>query len=219
MLFHTDACQSYTKVPIDVKEMNIDLMTLNAHKIHGPKGIGALYIRKGIGITPLLHGGGHEFRLRSGTENVPGILGFAESAQLLRKEDIERMTHLRDHLIQELLKIPDTHLNGHPGKRLCNNASISFHFIEGESLVMHLDMHGIAVSTGSACSSHNLEASHVLLAIGLKHEIAHGTIRFTLSKYTTKEEIDYTIEKVKESVKKLREMSPLRKGVKYAVKD
>ncbi|MBN2422572.1 cysteine desulfurase NifS [Candidatus Woesearchaeota archaeon] len=215
VLFHTDACQSYTKIPIDVKSMNIDLMTLNAHKIHGPKGVGCLFIRKGIKITPIAHGGGHEFNLRSGTENVPGIVGFAKASALHKKQDIQKMTELRDYLIKRLLKIPETQLNGHPEKRLCNNASISFHFIEGESLLMHLDMQGIAVSTGSACSSHSLEPSHVLLAIGLKHEIAHGTIRFTLSKYTTKQEIDYTISKVNEIVNKLREISPLKKGMKY----
>ncbi|MFH0875739.1 MAG: cysteine desulfurase NifS [archaeon] len=215
VLFHTDACQSFSKVPIDVKSMNIDMMTLNAHKIHGPKGVGALYVRKGIKLTPLSHGGGHEFNKRSGTENISGIVGFAKSATLLKKEEIEKMKKQRDYLISELLKIPDTHLNGHQSKRICNNVSISFHFIEGESLLMHLDMKGIAVSTGSACSSHSLEPSHVLLSIGLKHEVAHGTIRFTLSKYTTQEEIDYTIKSVKEAVKVLREMSPLRKGVDY----
>ncbi|MBD3202803.1 aminotransferase class V-fold PLP-dependent enzyme [Candidatus Woesearchaeota archaeon] len=219
VLFHTDACQSFTKVPIDVKEMKLDLVTLNAHKIHGPKGVGALYKRKGIKITPLLHGGGHEFNLRSSTSNVSGIVGFAESAYIHTQEDIQKMETLRDYLKEELLKIPDTHLNGHPEERLCNNVSISFHFIEGESLLMNLSMRGIAVSTGSACSSNSLEPSHVLLAIGLAHEIAHGTIRFTLSRYTTKKEIDYTIKNVKEAVIKLREMSPLKKGVKYKTDD
>lgn len=214
--FHTDACQSYTKVPIDVKAMNLDLVTINAHKIHGPKGVGALYIRKGIKIDPLFSGGGQEFKNRSGTENVPGIVGFGRAATLLKKDDIKRMSGLRDMLINGLLEIPETHLNGPTGdKRLANNASISFHFIEGEGLLMRLDMAGIAVSTGSACSSSSLEASHVLLAIGLKHEVAHGTIRFSLSKYTTKEEISYTIKKTKEIVGVLREMSPLKKGVKY----
>jgi cysteine desulfurase len=214
--FHTDACQSYTKVPIDVKQMELDLVTINAHKIHGPKGVGALYVRKGVRIEPLLSGGGQEYKKRSGTENVPGIVGFGKSVTLLKKEDIRRMSELRDMLIKELLKIPETHLNGPPGdKRLPNNASISFHFIEGEGLLMLLDMAGIAVSTGSACSSHNLEPSHVLLAIGLKHEVAHGTIRFSLSKYTTKEEIEYTISKVKGAVERLREMSPLKAGVDY----
>jgi cysteine desulfurase len=214
--FHTDACQSYTKVPIDVKAMEQDLVTINAHKINGPKGIGALYVRKGVKIDPLLSGGGQEFKKRSGTENVPGIVGFGRSVTLLTEKDITRMANLRDRLITGLLKIPNTHLNGPPGKgRLCNNASISFHFIEGEGLLMLLDMAGIAVSTGSACSSHSLEPSHVLLAIGLKHEVAHGTIRFTLSKYTTEAEIDYTIQKVKEAVERLRMMSPLKEGMEY----
>ncbi|MBN1502609.1 cysteine desulfurase [Candidatus Woesearchaeota archaeon] len=213
--FHTDACQSFTKSEIDVKKMNLDLVTLNAHKIHGPKGVGALYIHKGIRLAPLLHGGGHEYGFRSGTSNVPGIVGFGECVKTHKPEDIKKMTELRAYLIKGLLRIPHTQLNGHPGRRLCNNANISFNFVEGESLLMHLDMNGIAVSTGSACSSSTLEPSHVLLAIGLKHEIAHGTIRFTLSRYTTKEEIDYTIKKVKEGVVKLRQMSPLKPGLKY----
>jgi cysteine desulfurase len=214
--FHTDACQSYTKTPIDVKAMNLDLVTINAHKIHGPKGIGALYVRKGLRLDPLLSGGGQEFKHRSGTENVPGIVGFGKAATLLKKEDIKRMSELRDMLINGLLEIPDTHLNGPAkDKRLVSNASISFHFIEGEGLLMHLDMAGIAVSTGSACSSNSLEASHVLLAIGLKHDVAHGTIRFSLSKYTTEEEIDYTIKSVKVAVERLRLMSPLKEGMKY----
>jgi cysteine desulfurase len=214
--FHTDACQSYTKVEIDVKKMNLDLVTINAHKIHGPKGIGALYIRKGVKIDALLSGGGQEFKKRSGTENVPGIVGFGASATLLKKEEIKRMAGLRDMLIKGLLEIPDTHLNGPIGeKRVCSNASVSFHYIEGEGLLMLLDLAGIAVSTGSACSSHSLEPSHVLLAIGLKHEVAHGTIRFSLSKYTTKEEIDFTIKKVREAVERLRAMSPLKAGVHY----
>ncbi len=215
ILFHTDACQSYTKVPIDAKEMDLDLITINAHKIHGPKGVGALYVRRGLRLDPLLHGGGHEFGRRSGTQNVPGIVGFGASVGLLSAQDKEKMTKLRDKLIKNLLEIPHTRLNGHPSERLCNNASISFNFIEGEGLLMYLDMAGIAVSTGSACSSNSLEPSHVLIAIGLKHEVAHGTIRFTLSKYTTEEEIDYTIGKVKESVEKLRQMSPLKEGVVY----
>jgi cysteine desulfurase len=218
--FHTDACQSYTKTPIDVKAMNLDLVTINAHKIHGPKGVGALYVRKGVKIDPLLSGGGHEKNRRSGTENVPGIVGFGKAVNLLTADDKKRMLKLRDMLIEGLLKIPDTHLNGPASdkdgsRRLCNNASVSFHYIEGEGMLMHLDMAGIAVSTGSACSSHSLEASHVLLAIGLKHEMAHGTIRFSLSKYTTEEEIRYTIIKAKEVVDKLRAMTPLKAGVEY----
>ncbi|MEM4268021.1 MAG: cysteine desulfurase family protein [Candidatus Woesearchaeota archaeon] len=208
--FHTDACQSYTKVPIDVKKMNVDAISINSHKIHGPKGVGAIFIRKGTKIEPFMDGGGQEFRLRSGTENVPGIVGFAKAATLIQKEDVIRMEKLRDALISDLLKIPNTHINGAVGKdRLCNNISVSFNFIEGESLVTLLDIEGVSVSTGSACSSSSLEPSHVLLAIGLRHEIAHGTIRITLSKYTTSDEISYATKKIKEAVEKLRKISPL----------
>jgi len=211
--FHTDACQSFTKTEIDVKKQNLDLITINSHKIHGPKGVGALYIKKGTNIHPLLHGGGHEFGLRSGTENISGIVGFAKAVEVAKEKHIKHMTKLRDKLINGILKeIPHTRLNGPKEKRLCNNANISFEFIEGESLLMRLDDKGIEVSTGSACSSKSLDPSHVLLAIGLKHEIAHGSIRFSLSKYTTEEEIDYTIKILKEEVKALREMSPLVKN-------
>lgn len=208
--FHTDACQSFTKVPIDAK--NFDLITINGHKIHGPKGVGALYIKKGTNIHPLLHGGGHEFGLRSGTENISGIVGFAKAVEVAKEEHIRHMAKLRDKLTEGILKeIPHTRLNGPRENRLCNNANISFEFIEGESLLMRLNDKGIAVSTGSACSSKSLDPSHVLLAIGLKPEIAHGSLRFSLSKYTTKEEIDQTIKVLKEEVKALREMSPLYK--------
>jgi len=210
--FHTDAVQSYTKVPIDTKKTAVDLISMSSHKLHGPKGVGALYVRKGTKIVPISTGGAHERKLRPGTENVSGIVGFAKAVDIVKEEDNKRMSKLRDKLITELLKIPHTNLNGHPKQRLCNNVSISFHFIEGESLLMHLDAKGIAVSTGSACSSHELKASRVLLAIGLKHEIAHGTIRFSLSKYNTEKEIDYTIKSVKEVVKELRKISPLTKG-------
>jgi cysteine desulfurase len=210
--FHTDAVQSYTKVPIGTKNTAVDLISMSSHKIHGPKGVGALYVRKGTKIVPISTGGAHERKLRPGTENVSGIVGFAKAVDIVKEDDNKRMFNLRDRLIGELLKIPHTNLNGHPKQRLCNNVSISFHFIEGESLLMHLDAKGIAVSTGSACSSHELKASHVLLAIGLKHEIAHGTIRFSLSKYNTEKEIDHTIKSVKEVVKELRKISPLTKG-------
>ncbi len=215
--FHTDATQSFGKIPIDVKKMNIDLLTCNAHKVYGPKGVGALYIREGIEIEPLLHGGGHEFGLRSSTVNVPGIVGFATVAEIQKKEmkqDEIKLTKLRDRLIKETLKVEDSHLNGHPTKRLQNNASFWFAYIEGESLVVHLDMNGIAGSTGSACSSDSLEPSHVLLAIGLKPEQAHGSLRLTMGKYTTKEDIDYVIEILPEVVEKLRKISPFKKGWK-----
>ena len=194
--FHTDAAQSYGKIDIDVKKMNIDLITANAHKIYGPKGVGALFIREGVKIDPLLHGGGHEFGLRSSTENVAGIVGFGKAAELAKKEmrgESERLIKLRNTLIENILKIDDCWLNGHPDKRLPNNANFSFRFIEGESLVMYLDMQGICASTGSACSSKSLEPSHVLTAIGLKPEEAHGSLRLTTGRFTTKEDIDLSL--------------------------
>ncbi|MBS1267075.1 MAG: Cysteine desulfurase IscS 2 [Candidatus Woesearchaeota archaeon] len=215
--FHTDAVQSFTKVKIDVKKMNIDLASFSSHKIHGPKGVGAIYIKKGTKVNSLVTGGAHEFGKRAGTENVAGIVGFAKAASILNKDHLEKMTTLRDELINELLKIPHVQLNGSKQKRLCNNANLRFNLIEGEAMLIHLDMNGIAVSTGSACSSHELKVSHVLKAIGLSHDVAHGSIRFTLSKYTTKKEIDYTIDKVKEVVLKLRKISPLKPG--YSAKD
>ena len=217
IIFHSDCVQSFCKEEIDVKNMNIDLMSLSAHKIHGPKGIGALYVRKGLKLEKLIHGGHHEFNLRAGTENIAGIIGFVKASTLINKEDTERMKVLRDKLINELLKIENTQLNGSREKRLCNNVNIAFNFIEGESLLLHLDSKNIAVSTGSACASQSLEPSHVLLAIGLKHEIAHGAIRFTLSKYTTEKEINYTIKNVNDIVKNLRMISPLNKKEVYKI--
>jgi cysteine desulfurase len=212
VFFHTDAVQSFGKLPIDVKKMNIDFLSASAHKIYGPKGVGLLYIRKGIKIEPLLHGGGHEFGLRSSTENTAGIAGFAKAVELCRKEmktKSRRLTLLRDYLIKEMLRIPNTRLNGHATKRLYNNANFSFLGIEGESLVMHLDMHGIAASTGSACSTKSLKPSHVLTAIGLNHVTAHGSLRLTLGRSTTKQDIDYTVKTVREIVENLRKISPI----------
>ncbi|MFO7872598.1 MAG: cysteine desulfurase family protein [Candidatus Undinarchaeales archaeon] len=210
---HTDACQSFTKVPINMKRDNIDLMTINAHKIHGPKGVGALIIKEGIDIEPLMHGGGHEYKLRSGTQNVAGAVGFAKATEVMDKKDIKKMRNLRDALIEGQLEIDDTILNGPEGKdRLPNNSNVSFKFIEGESLLLHLDAKGIAASTGSACSSKSLEPSHVLTAIGLPAEIAHGSIRLSLSKYNTEEEIEYTTASMKEAVKNLRKISPMKGG-------
>ena len=210
--FHSDACQSFTKVNINVKKMNIDLLTINSHKIHGPKGVGALYIRNGIKLNPLLHGGGQEKGIRSGTENIPGIAGFAEAVKIAMKNQIKdtvKMAKLRDNLIKGLEKTPGTKLNGPIGeKRLCNNVNITFSAIEGESILGYLDKEGICVSTGSACSSRTLEPSHVLLAIGLKPENAHGSIRFSLSKYTTDAEINKVIKTVPKVVGVLRKMSP-----------
>lgn len=209
-LFHTDACQSFTKVPISVKKDGIDLMTLNAHKIHGPKGVGALYIKEGTKIDPLLHGGGQEFKIRSSTENVPGIVGFGKSVKISSSSDIKKMIKLRDYFIEELLKIPNTTLNGPTGeKRLCNNINISFHNIEGEAIGSFLSVAGITSSTGSACSSKALEPSHVLLALGKDALESNSSIRLSISKYTTREEIGYAILEIKKTVEKLRKISPL----------
>jgi len=217
ILFHTDAVQSLTKVKIDVKDMNVDLISFSAHKIHGPKGVGALYIKKKTPIKQITYGGSHEFKKRPGTENISGIVGFAAALDVNKHEDIEKMTKLRDRLIDGLEKIPKSKLNGSREYRLCNNVNVGFEFIEGEGILMHLSEKGICVSTGSACSSASLEPSHVLRAIKLRHEIIHGAIRFTLSKYTTEKEIDYTIKNVSNIVKKLRKFSALKEGKKYVV--
>jgi len=212
--FHTDAAQSFGKVPIDVKRIGIDMMTINAHKLYGPKGVGALYIRKGIELEPLLHGGGHEFGLRSSTENVPAIVGFAKAVEL-RKDEMkpegERLTRLRDKLIRGTLELEDSYLNGHPTQRLPNNANFRFSYIEGEAIVLGLDMKGIEASSGSACSSKSGEPSHVLLAIGLKPEMARGSLRISLGKYNTQADIDYILEVLPKIIHRLREMSPLTK--------
>lgn len=209
-LFHTDACQSFTKFPINVGKQNLDFVTINAHKIHGPKGIGALYVRGGIKIAPLLHGGGHEFGLRSATENVPGIIGFAAAVKQASNSNVRKVTKLRDKLIKGLLEIPNTRLNGSSGdKRLCNNINISFRNIEGESLGSLLNVKGILTSTGSACSSKSLEPSHVLRALGLDHLNANSSIRLSLSKYNTEQEVDLVIGEVKKAVEKLRKISPV----------
>ncbi|MGQ9566408.1 MAG: cysteine desulfurase family protein [Candidatus Bathyarchaeales archaeon] len=211
-VFHTDAAQSFGKIPIDVKRMGIDMMTINAHKLYGPKGVGALYIRKGIKLDPLLHGGGHEFGLRSSTENVPGIVGFAKAVELRKDEmkpEAERLTKLRDRLIKGALEIPDSSLNGHPTQRLPNNANFRFAYIEGEAIVLGLDMEGVEVSSGSACASKTDLPSHVLLAIGLPPDIARGSLRISLGKHNTPEDIDYILEVLPKVVSRLREMSPL----------
>jgi cysteine desulfurase len=211
--FHTDAVQAYGKIPIDVKKNNIDLLSMSAHKIYGPKGVGALFIRDGINIEPLMHGGGHENEIRSGTENVSGIVGFGAAAEIAKKEmKKEARTEIkqRDKLIKGVLKIENSHLNGHPVKRLPNNTNFWFDFIEGESLIAYLNAKGIAASTGSACSSKSLEPSHVLLAIGLKHEQAHGSLRMTLGKENTQKDINYVLEVLPEIVEKLRKISPYK---------
>ena len=210
VLLHSDACQSYTKVPIDVKKQNLSLLTLNAHKIHGPKGIGALYIRDGTKITPIAHGGGHEEGRRSGTENIPGIVGFAEAVNIANDKNIKHMTKLRDKLIEGLLSIENVKLNGAEGdKRLCNNVNVSFNNIEGEALGGYLENEGIMTSTGSACQSNSLLPSHVLTAIGMKSIQIKSSIRLSISKNTTEEDVDYVLEKIKPIVQKLRRISPL----------
>ncbi len=212
VLFHTDACQSFTKVPIDLKKDNIDLMTVNSHKIYGPKGVGGLFIKQGIHIDPLLHGGGQEFGYRSGTVNVSGVVGFAKAVDMMKEKHVQHMAKLRDMLIDGALKIDDSWLNGPRGNdRLCNNAHFSFEHIEGESLIIHLDLKGIAASTGSACSSKSLEPSHVLTAIGLKPEESHGSIRFSVGRDNTKEEIAYTLGSLEEAVETLRKISPFKR--------
>lgn len=213
ILFHTDAVQAFGQVPIDVDKYNIDMLSSSGHKINGPKGIGFLYIRKGVKIRSFVHGGAQERKRRAGTENVPGIVGYGVAAKLAAETMEERTAkeiELRDYLIGRILnEIPYCRLNGHPQKRLPNNVNISFQFIEGESLLIMLDMEGICGSSGSACTSGSLDPSHVLLAIGLPHEIAHGSLRLTLSDETTKEDIDYTVEAIKRIVERLRNMSPL----------
>ena len=213
--FHTDATQSFGKIPIDVNSMNIDLLSASAHKLYGPKGVGCLFVRKGTKMTPLLHGGGQEAGLRSSTVNVPGIVGFGKAVELAKKEMVKEskcLAGLRDRLINGILgEIEGAHLNGHPKKRLPNNANIWFEFVEGESMVIQLDMAGIAASTGSACSSAKLEPSHVLLAIGLRHEQAHGSLRFSLGHWTTEKEIDYLLKVLPGIIKRLREISPFKK--------
>jgi len=211
--FHTDTVQSFTKTEIDVKKQNITLASFSAHKVHGPKGIGALYIKKGTKIKKLSDGGSQENNLRAGTENIPYIVGFTKAVELAKQEHCKKMQELRDYLIEKVDKeIPEVKLNGSRKERLCNNINITFKYIEGEALLLRLDDKGIAVSTGSACSSRELKPSHVLTAIGLHPAMAHGSIRFTLSRYTTKEELDYAIKHLKEAVAELRKVSPLWRG-------
>ncbi len=213
VLFHTDAVQAFGHIEIDVDKMNIDMLSASGHKINGPKGIGLMYIRKGVKIRSFVHGGAQERARRAGTHNVPGIVGFAKAAELAKASLGERIayeTELRDYLIDRVLKeIPYSRLNGERKKRLPNNANFCFQYIEGESLLILLDQKGICASSGSACTSGSLDPSHVLLAIGLPHEIAHGSLRLTLSEKTTKEEIDFTIDELKKIVDRLRNMSPL----------
>lgn len=216
--FHTDAVQAIGSVRINVKEQNIDMLSLAGHKFYGPKGVGALYIRKGVKLVSIIHGGSQERKRRAGTENVPGIIGIGKAIELAYQkfdEQNSRITMLRNKLIKGVMeKIPYTRLNGHPEHRLPNNANFCFEFIEGESLLLNLDMKGIAGSSGSACSSGSLEPSHVLLAIGLPHEIAHGSLRLSLGEINTEEDVDYVLQVLPEIVDRLRQMSPLYENVK-----
>ena len=220
VVFHTDAVQAFGKVPIDVEAMNIDLLSASAHKLYGPKGVGLLYLRnKGVRegwgkfIEPIMYGGGHERDMRPSTINVPGIAGFAKAVELAKAEmpkEIEIQTNYRDKIIKNVLEnIGDTYLNGHPTKRLPNNVNLGIKFIEGESIVLDLDSEGIAASTGSACSSKSLDPSHVLLAIGLKPQEAHGSLRVTVGRFTTDDDVDYFLEKLPPIIDRLRKMSPL----------
>lgn len=216
--FHTDAVQAMGNVDIDVNELNIDLLSMSAHKFYGPKGVGALYIREGVKIDPFIAGGAQEQKRRAGTENVPGIVGLGTALELAYEnidEHNKKLTFLRDRLIKKVFdNIDYVRLNGHPTDRLAGNASFCFKYIEGESMLLSLDMEGIAGSSGSACTSGSLDPSHVLLAIGLPHEIAHGSLRLTLGDFNTEEEIDYVVEKLTEIVERLRQMSPLYEKVK-----
>ncbi len=216
--FHTDACQGAGALDLDVEKFHVDLMTINGSKIYGPKGVGMLYVRRGVKLQPLIIGGGQERGLRSGTENVPGIIGFAEALRLAQAEkELEnaRLIQLRDRLIHGFLQIPKTILNGHPTDRLPNNVNISFIDIEGEAAVLYFDAQGIYASTGSACASTSLDPSHVILATGLSYEAAHGSLRFTLGKRTTPADIDRVISLAPSIVEKLRHMSPVNLDMKY----
>jgi len=211
--FHADAVQAIGKVPCDVKELGVDLLSMSGHKIYGPKGVGTLYIRKGTKITPLMHGGHHEMGKRAGTENVPAIVGLGKAAELAAKEreaEAKRLTELRDYLYQGITsRIQDVRLNGHPEKRLANTLNVGFKYLEGESIILNLDMEGVAVSTGSACTSGSLEPSHVLMAMGVEPADTQGSIRFSLGRDTSKKDIEYVLEVLPPIIKRLRDMSPL----------
>jgi cysteine desulfurase len=212
--FHTDAAQSFGKIDVDVGDFGVDLLTSSSHKMYGPKGAACLYKREGVNIEPILHGGGHEFGLRSGTVNVPAIVGFSEAVRLCNEEmrdEAERLTSWRDKLIKEIPEIEDSRLNGHPTLRLPSNANFSFSFIDGEAIVMELDYHGIATSTGSACSSAESKPSHVLLAIGLTPWEALGSLRLSLGRWSTEEDVDFLLETLPNVIKRLRKISPFKR--------
>ncbi len=221
--FHTDACQAGGLLDINVENLNVDLLTLNAGKIYGPKGVGMLYVRKGVNILPILHGGGQEWRLRSGTENVPGIVGFAkalELAQSKKEKEFERLIDLKSHFKKELKdKINKIHFNGHPVNCLPNNLNVSILDIEGEALMLHMNEYGICTSSGSACTSKTLDPSHVIIATKLPYEVAHGSLRFTMGKYTTREDIDKVMEVLPNIVKELRVLSPVNLDKKIVLEE
>ena len=211
-LFHTDATHTFRRIPLDVRSIKADLITVSAHTIHGPKGIGGLFVRKGTALAKIMDGGFQEFDLRGGMDNIPGAVGFAKAAELVTEPENARLKEMRDRIIELVKKkIPDVTLNGDHAKRLPQNANITFHYVEGESITLHMDMYGISVSTGSACFSRSLEASHVIGAIGGDHERAHGSIRFTLGRYNTMDEVEYVVEKLQSIVENLRKISPLGK--------
>lgn len=212
VLFHTDATHTFTRAPLDIKKIQADLVTLSAHTIHGPKETGALYIRKNTPISKWMDGGFQEFNKRAGLENIAGAVGFAKAIELVTPEENKRLEQFRDHLIKRALsEIPDTTLNGHKDKRIPQNANITFHYVEGESITLHLDMRGFSVSTGSACFSKSLEASHVIMGIGGDHERAHGSVRFTFGRYNTMEDVNSVVDNISEVVQELRKISPLGK--------
>jgi cysteine desulfurase len=212
VLFHTDATHTFTRVPLDLKSIPADLVTISPHTFHGPKGIGALVVRKGTPLTKIMDGGFQESNMRGGLENIPGAVGFAKAVELVTKEENRRLGQLRDTLLEGLLNtIPHTILNGHRKNRIPHNANVTFHYVEGESITLHLDMRGFAVSTGSACFSRSLEASHVIMGIGGDHERAHGSVRFTLGRFNTEEEISAVIDALSDIITRLREISPLGK--------
>ena len=211
VLFHVDATHAFPRVPLDVRQTPVDLLTISAHLIHGPKGVGGLYVRKGTPMAKWMDGGFQEFNLRGGEENIPGAVGFAKAVELVTPEETAQLQTMRDRLIERLLAVPHSRLNGHPTLRLPHNANVSFRFVEGESILLHLDMRGFAVSTGSACFSRSLEASHVMLGIGGDHERAHGSVRFTFGRFNQPQDVDKVADAIADVIVRLRAISPLGK--------
>jgi cysteine desulfurase len=212
VLFHTDATHAFPRIPMNVQEIPVDLMTVSAHLIHGPKGVGGLYVRRDTPLGKWMDGGFQEFNRRAGEENIPGAVGFAKAVELVTAEETARLQGMRDRLIERLLTVPHSQLNGHPTERLPHNANVSFRFVEGESILLHLDMRGFAVSTGSACFSRSLEASHVILGIGGNHERAHGSVRFTFGRFNKESDVDEGARHMADVIEQLRAISPLGKS-------